>query len=57
MLSKSTHDIFCVDLQPAADPYNVVCSRCAGLFSFRHFVSERSGAKGLSLGCVFVFLL
>ena len=29
---------------------------CAALSSFRHFVSERSGWKGLSLGCVFEFL-
>ena len=25
MLSKNIRDIFCMDLQPAADPYNVVC--------------------------------
>ena len=31
-------------------------TRCAALSSFRHFVSEKSGWKGLGLSCVFVFL-
>ena len=31
----------------------LLCTRCAALFSFRHFVCERLGRKGLGLGCVF----